>query len=239
MMCKRVLGLHAGLRPGILAGAIVVAVGVGPVHAQSAEPTSPPANTVGSVETSPDHVRKSTEPPPFDPNKPPARAARVNATAPAAPATGKDVAQPKPPTRSLPPSAPRTEEATPHATPRPAAPSTPSVETQQPRRPATAVDPWAEPTTPPAPVSRPAARQQDAHDAQATIDPWAEPATPPAPPSRATTRRRSEPPKVIGIDSLGRSSEDLPPEPSPAARPRRGAGAEAAPAEATEDAAPR
>jgi hypothetical protein len=46
---------------------------------------------------------------------------------------------------------------------------------------------------------------------------------------------------VIGIDSLGRSSEDLSPEPSPAARPRRGTapGAEAAPAEATDEALPR
>jgi hypothetical protein len=46
---------------------------------------------------------------------------------------------------------------------------------------------------------------------------------------------------VIGIDSLGRSSEDLPPEPPPAARPRRGAGpgAEALPAETTDEALPR
>jgi hypothetical protein len=40
---------------------------------------------------------------------------------------------------------------------------------------------------------------------------------------------------VIGIDSLGHSSEDLPREPSPAPRPRRSAGAEAAPAETTTD----
>jgi len=46
---------------------------------------------------------------------------------------------------------------------------------------------------------------------------------------------------VIGIDSLGRSSEDLSPEPSPAARPQRGAGAgaKAAPAETTNEALPR
>jgi len=41
--------------------------------------------------------------------------------------------------------------------------------------------------------------------------------------------------------SLGRSSEDLSPEPSPAARPQRGAGAgaKAAPAETTNEALPR
>jgi hypothetical protein len=46
---------------------------------------------------------------------------------------------------------------------------------------------------------------------------------------------------VIGIDSLGRSSEDLSPESSPAARPQRGAGpgAETAPAAATDRALPR
>jgi hypothetical protein len=46
---------------------------------------------------------------------------------------------------------------------------------------------------------------------------------------------------VVGIDSLGRSSEQLAPEASPAARPRRGAGpaAEAAPAETTDEALPR
>jgi hypothetical protein len=79
----------------------------------------------------------------------------------------------------------------------------PAAGAAQPRRPATAVDPWAEPATPPAPVSRSTARQR-------WIDPWAESATAPTPVSRSTTRRRSEPAKVIGIDSLGRSSEDLP-----------------------------
>jgi hypothetical protein len=46
---------------------------------------------------------------------------------------------------------------------------------------------------------------------------------------------------VIGVDSLGRTSEDLSPEPSPAARPPRGAGpgAEAAPAQTTNEALPR
>jgi hypothetical protein len=46
---------------------------------------------------------------------------------------------------------------------------------------------------------------------------------------------------VIGIDSMGRSSEDLSPESSRAARPQRGAGsgAEAAPAETTDEALPR
>jgi hypothetical protein len=59
--------------------------------------------------------------------------------------------------------------------------------------------------------------------------------------ARSTTRRRAEPAKVIGIDSLGRSSEDLSPDPSPAARPQRrlGPGAEATPSATTETAAPR
>lgn len=214
MMCNRVFGLHVGLRSGIFAGAILVAVGVTPVHAQSGDPISPPANTVGPADStpSPDHVRKPTEPPPFDPNRPAARAARVKAKPPAAPAPESDAVQPKAPTPSVPSAAPRTAESTPYATSsRPAAPNTPSAGATQPRRPATAVDPWAEPATAPAPISR------------------------------STTRRRSEPAKVIGIDSLGRSSEDLSPEPSPAARPRRGPrpGAEAAPAETTDEALPR
>jgi len=236
-MCNRVFGLHVGLRSGILAGAILVAVGVTPVRAQSGDPISPPANTVRPADStpSPDHVRKPTEPPPFDSSRPAARAARVKTPPPAAPAPESDAAQPKAPTRSVPSPAPGTAEATPHATsPRPAAPNTPSAGAAQPRRPATAVDPWAEPATPPAPVSRPTARQR-------SIDPWAEQAPVPAPASRATTGRRSEPAKVIGIDSLGRSSEDPSPEPSPAARPRRGAGpgAQAAPAETTDEALPR
>ena len=101
MMCNRVFGLHVGLRSGIFAGAILVAVGVTPVHAQSGDPISPPANTVGPADStpSPDHVRKPTEPPPFDSNRPAARAARVKATPPAAPAPGSDAAQPKAPTR--------------------------------------------------------------------------------------------------------------------------------------------
>ena len=155
MMCNRVFGLHVGLRSGIFAGAILVAVGVTPVHAQSGDPISPPANTVGPADStpSPDHVRKPTEPPPFDSNRPAARAARVKATPPAAPAPGSDAAQPKAPTtRSVPSAAPRTAESTPHATsPRPAAPNTPSAGAAQPRRPATAVDPWAEPATAPLP----------------------------------------------------------------------------------------
>jgi hypothetical protein len=236
MMCNRIFGLHVGLQSGIFAGAILVAVGVTPVHAQSGDPISPPANTVGPAGStpSPDHVRKPTEPPPFDPNRPAARAARVKAPPPAAPAPGSDAAQPKAPTRSVPSAAPRTAESTPHATsPRPATPTTPSAGAAQPRRPATAVDPWAEPATTPAPVSHPTARQR-------SIDPSAEPAMAPASMSQSTTRR-AEPAKVIGIDSLGRSSEDLSPEPSPAARRRRGAGpgAEAAPAETTGEALPR
>ena len=139
MMCNRVFGLHVGLRSGIFAGAILVAAGVTPVHAQSGDPISPPANTVGPADStpSPDHVRKPTEPPPFDPNRPAARAARVKATPPAAPAPGSDAAQPKAPTTpSVPSAAPRTAESTPHATsPRPAAPNTPSAGAAQPRRP--------------------------------------------------------------------------------------------------------
>jgi len=193
MMCKRVFVLHGGLGPGILAGAILVAVGVTPVRAQSSDPISPPANTVGPADStrSSDHVRQSTEPPPFDPGKPAARAAR--AKAPPAPAT-------------------------PHATsPRPVVPSTPSAEAAPARRPATAADPWAEPAT--------------------AVDPWAEPATAPAPRPRTTTRRRAEPAKVIGIDSLGHSSEERSSEPSPTARPQRGAGqgANAAPTETTDE----
>jgi hypothetical protein len=182
MMCNRVCGLHVGLRSGIFAGAILVAVGVTPVHAQSSAPIAPPANTVGPADSTPsaDHVRKPTEPPAFDPNKPAARAARVKATPPA-------------------------------ASPRPAAPNPPSAGAAQPRRPATTIDPFAEPAKPPGPSSRPAARQQ-------WIDPFAEPATASAAESRSTTRRRAEPAKVVGVDSLGRSSEDPSPEPSPAAR---------------------
>ena len=238
MMCKRVFGFHVGLRSGIFAGAILVAAGVTPVHAQSGDPISPPANTVGPADStpSPDHVRKPTEPPPFDQSRPAARGARVKATPPAAPAPGTDAAQPKAPsTKAVPSAAPRTAESTPPApSPGPAAPHTPSAGAAQRRRPATTIDPWAEPATPPAPVSRPTARQRSS-------DPWAEPSPTPAPVSRSTTRRRSEPAKVIGIDSLGRSSEDLSPEPSPAARPRRGAGAgpETAPAETTDEARPR
>ena len=235
-MCNRVFGLQAGLRWGIFAGAVLVAVGVTPAHAQSGGGISPPATVQSDSTPSSDHVRKPTEPPPFDPNRPAARAARAKAAAtpPAAPAPRSDAAQPEAPTRSAPAPAPRTTDSTPHATsPRPAASTIPSAEAAPPRRAATFVDPWAEPATPPAPVSRPTARQR-------TIDPWAEPATAPAPVSRPTTRQRSEPAKVIGIDSLGRPSEELSPEPSPA-RPRRGAGpaAEAAPAETTDEALPR
>jgi translation initiation factor IF-2 len=219
MICRHILGLHVGLRSGIFAGAILVAVGVSPVHAQSGDPISPPANSGAPADSTPssDHVRKPTEPPPFDSNLPPARAARVKAKPSDAPA-------------------PRTAESTPHATPpRPAVTSTPSAGAAQPRWPATAIDPSAEPAaTHPAPVSRPTERER-------WSDPWAEPAPAPAPVSRSTTRRRAEPAKVIGIDSLGRSTEDLAPEPSPAARPRRGAGpgADAAPAETTEETLPR
>jgi hypothetical protein len=208
MMCNRVFGSRVGIRSGIFAGAILVAVGVTPVHAQSGERISPPANTVGPADSTPssDYVRKPTEPPPFDPNKPAARAARVKATPPAAPAPRSDAAPPTAPARSVPPAA----------------------------RPATTIDPWAEPATPPAPVSRPTAPQR-------WIDPFSEPATAPVHATRSTTRRRSEPAKVVGVDSLGRSSEDPSPEPATAARPRRGAGpgAEAAPAETTDETRPR
>ena len=231
------MGLQVGLRLGIFAGAVLVAVGVTPAHAQSGGVLSPPANTAGQADAdstpSSDHVRKLTEPPPFDPNKPAARAARAKAPAPpATPAPRSDAVQPKTPTRSEPSAAPRTTESTPDATsPRPAASTKPSDGAAQPRRAATFVDPWAEPATPPAPASRATARQR-------TLDPWAEPAAEPAPASRSTTRRRSEPAKVIGVDSLGHSSEERSPEPSPAARPRRGAGAsaEAAPTETTDEA---
>ena len=190
MMRNRVFGLHVGLRSGIFAGAILVAVGVAPVHAQSGDPISPPANTVGPADSTPssDHVRKPTEPPPFDSNRP---AARVKNRPPPAPAPADDAAQPKEPaTRSAPSAAPPTAESMPQATsPRPAAPNTPSAGAAQPRRPTTTVNPWAEPATPPAPASRPTARQR-------SIDPWAEPATPPAPVSRPTARERS-------IESVG------------------------------------
>jgi hypothetical protein len=168
MIRNRIFGLHVGLRSGVFAGAALVAVGVSPVHAQSGEPISPPANTAGppASTASSDHVRQATEPPPFDANKPASRAARAKA-------------------------------------PAPVAPDKPSAATAQPRPPATAVDPWAEP------------------------------ATAPAPETRSTTRRRAEAPKVIGIDSLGHSSEEA----SPEARPQRNAGA--APAETTDERLPR
>src|SRR5205823_2364382 len=72
MMCNHVFGLRGGLRSGIFAVAILVAGGVTPVHAQSGDPIAPAANSVGPADStpSPDHVRKSTEPPPFDPNRP-------------------------------------------------------------------------------------------------------------------------------------------------------------------------
>src|SRR3954463_12849094 len=103
MMCNRVFGLHVGLRSGIFAGAILLA-GVTPVRAQSGDPISPPANTVGPADSgpSPDHVRKPTEPPPFDSNRPAARVAPVKATPPAAPTPGSDAAAAKAPTRSGP-----------------------------------------------------------------------------------------------------------------------------------------
>jgi translation initiation factor IF-2 len=226
MICKRVFGFQVGVRSGIFAGAVLVVVGGTPVHAQSGDPISPPANAAGPGDSTPssDHVRKPTEPPPFDPNRPAARAARAKAPPPA-------------------------------TSPRPEAPATPSAGAPQPRRPATTIDPWAEPATAPAPASRPSARQH-------SVDPWAEPATAPTPvprptarpraidpsaqpaaapasASRATSGRRAETPKVIGIDSLGRSSEEVSPEPSPAPRPRRGAssGAETTPADTTDEAA--
>ncbi len=206
-MCNRVFGLHVGLRSGIFAGALLVAVGVTPVRAQSGDPISPPANAAAPVDSTPssDHVRKPTEPPPFDSSKP---------------------------ARSVPPAATRKAESTPHATsPQAATPTTRSAGAAQPRRPTTWVDPFAEPEPAPAPVSRPTARQR-------TIDPFAEPAPAPVPVSRSATRRRAEPAKVIGIDSLGRSSEDPSPAPSPAARSQRGPGpgAEAAPADTTDEA---
>jgi len=205
MMCNRVF---------VLAGAALVAVGSASVHAQS----------------------QPTEPPPFDPNTPAARAARAKAPPPVAPAARGDAAEPKAPTRSEPAAVPRTAESTPHATsPRPVAPNTPSAGAAHPRRPATAVDPWAEPATAPAPVSRSTTTRPR------TIDPWAEAATTPAPVSRSTTRRRAEPAKVIGIDSLGHSSEEPSRERSPTARPQRAAeqGAQAAPAESPDEGLPR
>ena len=95
MMRYRVFGLHVGLRSGIFAGAILVAAGVTPVHAQSGDPISPPANTVVPADSpaSSDHVRKPTEPPPFDSSRPAARAARVKATPPPAPAPEHRAAQ--------------------------------------------------------------------------------------------------------------------------------------------------
>ena len=144
MMRYRVFGLHVGLRSGIFAGAILVAAGVTPVHAQSGDPISPPANTVVPADSTPssDHVRKPTEPPPFDSSRPSARAARVKATPHAVPAPESDTAQPKASTtRSVPSAAPRTAESPPHATsPRPAAPNKSSAGAAQPRRPATAVE---------------------------------------------------------------------------------------------------
>src|SRR5205814_884287 len=92
--------------------------------AQSGDPISPPANTVGPADStpSPDHVRKPTEPPPFDQSRPAARGARVKATPPAAPAPGTDAAQPKAPsTKAVPSAAPRTAEPSPAARPRRAA----------------------------------------------------------------------------------------------------------------------
>src|SRR5204863_8019310 len=130
---------------------------VTPVHAQGGDPIAPPTNTVSPGDSTPsaDHVRKLTEPPPFDSSRPVARAARVKTTPPPVPAPGSDAAQPEAPTRSV-PSAARTAESTPHPTsPRPAAPNPPSARAAQPRPPATTLDPWAEPVTAPAPASRP------------------------------------------------------------------------------------
>jgi hypothetical protein len=83
-------------------------------------------------------------------------------------------------------------------------------------------------TTAPQPVAPSTQSGGAARPRQPAVDPWAEPAPAPAPASRSATRRRSEPPRVVGIDSLGHSSEGTSP-PSPVARPQRGA--EAAPAE--------
>ena len=165
-MCNRVFGHHVGLRWGIFAGAVLVAVGVTPAHAQSGGGMSPPVNTGGPADStpSPDHVRKPTEPPPFDSNTPAARAARTTApTPPAASTPRSNAAQSNAPTRSLPSASPRTteprttesrtqRESTPPATShRPAASTAPSAGAAQTRRAATSVDPWAEPATTPAP----------------------------------------------------------------------------------------
>jgi hypothetical protein len=191
MMRKHVFGLSVGFRSAIFAGAIFLGAGVAPVRAQSGDTVSPPATV------SPDHIRKPTEPPPFDANKPPARTARAKAAPPAAPALEREADQPKA-TRSVPSVTPQTTEATPRATsPQPATPNTPPAGAARPHRPAT------------------------------TIDPWAEPSPKPAPESRATTRRHAEPAKVIGIDSSGRRSDDPSLESSHAARAQRGTGATA------------
>ena len=129
-MSNRVFGFQTGLGAGIFAGAILAVVNVTAVRAQSGGPASAPA--------------QSTEPPPFDPDKPAARAARAKAPPPV-PAPRSDAAPPKAPTRSAPSAAPGTAEA-------------------QPRRSVKAVDPWAEPETPPAPVSRPTAREHAIHN---------------------------------------------------------------------------
>jgi hypothetical protein len=239
MMRNRSFGIQGGLRSGVFAAAILVAGGVSPVRAQSGDPIAPPVTTAAPADSTPssDHVRKPTEPPPFDSSKPAARAARVKPAAPTV-APVSDAAELEAPTRSVPSAAPRTAESPSHATVSgPAAPNPPAPRTPQPRRAAAAVDPWAEPSATPAPAPAPApASRPTTRERAQTIDPWAEPATTPAPASesRATTRRRAEPPKVIGIDSFGRSSEDPSLEPSAAPRRPRAAGSGAQPAPARE-----
>jgi hypothetical protein len=76
-MSNRIFGFHTRLRSGIFAGAILALVNVTAVRAQSGGPT---------------------EPPPFDPDKSAARAARAKAKPPAAPAPRSDAAPPKAPT---------------------------------------------------------------------------------------------------------------------------------------------
>jgi hypothetical protein len=170
-----------------------------------------------------DHVRKPTEPPPFDPQDPDAIAARKEAAAAAkghpketsvartVPSTPPQVADPwADPTRSTPPrtaSAPAADRPTP-TTVKPRPIPIPASGSASASAAGTVADPWAdEPPAPPrtqpsAPAPAPIA--QPASPREATVaDPWAEPEPSPAttvPESQHTRAAAREPAPSPGTD---------------------------------------
>jgi hypothetical protein len=200
---------------GLLVGVVLVAGRADLARAQSPDATSAPSDTarVAGSTLSADHASKPTEPPPFDPNEPAARAARAKAAnAHAVPAVRSDATRTQAPARSAATSVPSTPQRSREAkvpppqtmTSAPTVRNTPARSETQPGRAAREDDPWAEPVTSHTPPAGEANRGR------------ADRVPTPAQATRPTTRRRSEPARIVGIDSLGHSSEEPSQEQSPA-----------------------